>query len=69
VIEKVLAAEKVKASFFLTGNFYRNKAFKKIVQQLKDQGHYLGCHSDRHLALLRLGEERQFAGQSQAVSR
>ena len=48
-IEEVLAAENVKASFFLTGRFYRNPAFKKTVQRLKQGGHYLGVHSDQHL--------------------
>jgi peptidoglycan/xylan/chitin deacetylase (PgdA/CDA1 family) len=38
-----------KASFFFTGRFYRNPAFKNIIQQLKKQGHYLGGHSDQHL--------------------
>lgn len=39
----------VKASFFLTGNFYRNIAFKNLVRELKNDGHYLGPHSDQHL--------------------
>ena len=41
--------EKIKASFFLTGRFYKKPAFKKIVQQLKSQGNYLGPHSNQHL--------------------
>ena len=48
-IRSVLLREKVKASFFLTGNFYRNAKFKKLVLQLKSDGHYLGSHSDKHL--------------------
>jgi endoglucanase len=44
-----LQAKKVKASFFLTGNFYRNPEFKKAINQLKHDGHYLGAHSDKHL--------------------
>ncbi len=39
----------IKASFFLTGNFYKNPAFKPIITRLKADGHYLGAHSDRHL--------------------
>ena len=39
----------VKASFFFTGRFYRNPAFKSIIKHLKQQGHYLGAHSDAHL--------------------
>ncbi|MGZ5134178.1 MAG: polysaccharide deacetylase family protein [Flavitalea sp.] len=48
-IQSTLREEKIKASFFLTGNFYRNKKFKKVIQQLKSNGHYLGSHSDKHL--------------------
>ena len=48
-IAQTLQQHKVKASFFLTGRFYRNPAFMKIVQQLKNDRHYLGPHSDEHL--------------------
>jgi len=48
-ISQTLQQEKIKASFFFTGRFYRNKNFKKIVQQLKKDDHYLGAHSDQHL--------------------
>ena len=49
IIAKTLKAEKIKASFFLTGKFYRNLSFRKIIQQLKTESHYLGAHSDKHL--------------------
>lgn len=48
-IIKTLQQQKVKASFFFTGRFYRNAAFKPLIQQLVQQGHYLGPHSDAHL--------------------
>ena len=48
-IAKVLKKENIHASFFLTGNFYRNKKFKKIIKDLKKNGNYLGSHSDKHL--------------------
>ncbi|HET9825651.1 MAG TPA: glycoside hydrolase family 9 protein [Chitinophagaceae bacterium] len=48
-IAKSLAEQNVKASFFFTGRFYQNPAFKKIVQQLKQNGNYLGPHSNQHL--------------------
>ncbi|MFC3561324.1 polysaccharide deacetylase family protein [Pedobacter jamesrossensis] len=48
-IAKSLKSENIKASFFLTGNFYRNSNFKSLIQKLKKDGHYLGSHSDRHL--------------------
>jgi endoglucanase len=48
-IAEELWRQKIKTSFFFTGRFYRNKKFKKIIQQLKTDGHYLGPHSDQHL--------------------
>ena len=48
-ISKVLQQEKIHGSFFLTGNFYRNKSFKKMLKELKRNGNYLGSHSDKHL--------------------
>jgi peptidoglycan/xylan/chitin deacetylase (PgdA/CDA1 family) len=48
-ILSALRKHHAKGSFFLTGNFYRNPAFAKIVQQLKADKHYLGPHSDQHL--------------------
>jgi len=48
-ISQTLAKENIKASFFFTGNFYRNPAFKKLITGLKNDGHYLGPHSDKHL--------------------
>lgn len=48
-ILKTLKQQKAKASFFFTGNFYRDAHFKKLVRKLKNEGHYLGAHSDKHL--------------------
>jgi endoglucanase len=48
-IATALKQEKIKASFFFTGDFYRNRSFTKTIQTLKAQGHYLGAHSDKHL--------------------
>lgn len=48
-IIQTLKQENVKASFFFTGRFYRTKQFKSAIRQLKEQGHYLGPHSDQHL--------------------
>ena len=50
--EEILAALKkhgIKASFFFTGNFYRNPAYAKIIESIQKEGHYLGAHSDKHL--------------------
>ncbi|MDE3252255.1 MAG: glycoside hydrolase family 9 protein [Bacteroidota bacterium] len=49
VIAKTLEKEKIQASFFFTGRFYRNPAFRSAIQTLIRQQHYLGPHSDQHL--------------------
>lgn len=49
IITETLQKEKVHASFFFTGRFYRNKSYTKAIRQLKLHGHYLGGHSDQHL--------------------
>lgn len=48
-IQDVLSSKGIKASFFLTGNFYKNPDFNEIISGLKKDGHYLGAHSDKHL--------------------
>jgi len=48
-IRSVLQRQGIKASFFLTGNFYRDPGFATIIRGLNEDGHYLGAHSDRHL--------------------
>ncbi len=49
LIAKTLQQQNTKASFFFTGDFYNNNSFKKIIAQLKKDGHYLGAHSNKHL--------------------
>ena len=48
-ISEILEKENIKASFFLTGNFYRNIEFKPAISKLLKNRNYLGSHSDRHL--------------------
>jgi len=48
-IRFVLNHYDTKASFFFTGDFYRNPDFQKVIRSLKKDGHYLGAHSDKHL--------------------
>jgi peptidoglycan/xylan/chitin deacetylase (PgdA/CDA1 family) len=48
-IAGTLTRHKIKASFFLTGDFCRNPANKKIINRLKTDSHYIGPHSDKHL--------------------
>ena len=46
---KTLDAFGISASFFFTGDFYRNPKFKTFIEEARDKGHYLGAHSDKHL--------------------
>lgn len=48
-IADVLQRLGVKASFFLTGDFYENPAFTGLIRRLQENGHYLGPHSGKHL--------------------
>ena len=48
-ILNVLNSKGVKGSFFLTGNFLRNKKFTPVVNKIISAEHYLGPHSDGHL--------------------
>ncbi len=48
-IQKVLKQHQIKASFFLTGDFYRK--YPKIARKLEQDGHYMAPHSDQHLLL------------------
>lgn len=48
-IARVLADKGIFGSFFFTGKFYRNPDFRYIIDTLRNQGHYLGAHSDQHL--------------------
>ena len=43
----VLNNQKVKASFFLTGDFVRNN--RGLVKDIAKNGHFIGAHSDKHL--------------------
>ena len=49
VLKETLKKHNVKGAFFLTGDFYRNPEFAHIIEGLKNDGHYLGTHSDKHL--------------------
>lgn len=49
VIANTLRNNNVKANFFFTGDFYREKHFALIIRALLKDGHYLGAHSDKHL--------------------
>jgi len=48
-IAKTLEEQQVKASFYFTGRFYRNKDFQSGIKKLYEQKHLMGMHSDQHL--------------------
>jgi peptidoglycan/xylan/chitin deacetylase (PgdA/CDA1 family) len=43
-----LAARKIKASFFVTGDFLRQPELRPLVRRMVADGHYVGPHSDSH---------------------
>ena len=48
-ILKTLDKNKIKGSFFLTGNFLRMASQRSIIEKIVFDGHYVGAHSDKHL--------------------
>ena len=48
-IANTLKVEKIKASFFFTGDFFRNPAFVQTIMDLNEQKNYIAPHSDKHL--------------------
>lgn len=46
-IIKTLDMHEVKTSFFFTGDFIRT--YPELVKRLRDNQHYIGPHSDKHL--------------------
>jgi peptidoglycan/xylan/chitin deacetylase (PgdA/CDA1 family) len=44
----VLAAEKIKASFFFTGDYLRKPQHQEYLKRIVADAHYLGPHSDSH---------------------
>lgn len=47
-ILRELSARGIRGSFFFIGDFYREPKFKSLIEQIRDEGHYLGPHSDKH---------------------
>jgi peptidoglycan/xylan/chitin deacetylase (PgdA/CDA1 family) len=48
-IASVLKKRGLNASFFLTGDFYRNPKHQQLIRQLAAEGNYMGAHGDKHL--------------------
>lgn len=59
VILDALRQRGAKASFFLTGDFLRRAEFGRVIARIRDEGHYLGPHSDRHLLYCEWTPERR----------
>jgi len=49
IVREALRRRGIRASFFFTGDFYRSPANAQLIAALRDNGHYLGAHSDKHL--------------------
>src|SRR3954447_7127124 len=43
-----LKERKIKAAFFVTGNFLRQRALRPWLERAIAEGHYVGPHSDSH---------------------
>lgn len=43
-----LKQQKIKAAFFVTGNFLRQPSLRALLERAIDEGHYIGPHSDSH---------------------
>jgi peptidoglycan/xylan/chitin deacetylase (PgdA/CDA1 family) len=43
-----LKQRKIKGAFFVTGNFVRQPALRRLLERAIAEGHYVGPHSDRH---------------------
>jgi endoglucanase len=48
-VRRVLLKHHIHGAFFFTGDFYRNPRFRNIIKELKEDGNYLGAHSNKHL--------------------
>ena len=48
-ISNTLQQQKIKASFFFTGDFYNNYSNEKLINRLVKDKNFLGNHSDKHL--------------------
>jgi hypothetical protein len=67
-ITRILQQQKVKASFFFTGRFYRNAAFKPFIATIKKTRPLPWvAHSDRHLLYCDWGRRGQFVGHQRPV--
>lgn len=59
IILNELERHKAKASFFLTGDFVRTRAFAGLLERLRKSEHQIGPHSDKHLLYCSWERERR----------
>lgn len=57
-ILKTLDKERIKGSFFLTGNCFRIPEHEQLIKNIIKGGHYIGGHSDGHLLYAPWGASR-----------
>jgi peptidoglycan/xylan/chitin deacetylase (PgdA/CDA1 family) len=48
-ILQTLDRNRIKGSFFFTGNCLRKEEFQPVIREIIKKGHFVGAHSDRHL--------------------
>jgi peptidoglycan/xylan/chitin deacetylase (PgdA/CDA1 family) len=48
-----------RGSFFLTGDFLRRPEFRRVILRIRNEGHYLAPHSDRHLLYCDWSKEKK----------
>ncbi len=48
-VKETLDKHGIRASFFFTGDFYRDPMHAYLINELVNNGHYVGAHSDKHL--------------------
>ncbi|MGB7296010.1 MAG: polysaccharide deacetylase family protein [Candidatus Aminicenantales bacterium] len=58
-IREVLRQKEIRAGFFFTGDFYREEKNAALIGRLREDGHYLGPHSDKHLLYCSWENRRQ----------
>ena len=58
-ILQTLDKNRLKASFFLTGNCLREEKFKPVICEIIQKGHYVGAHSDKHLLYASWDDRKQ----------
>jgi endoglucanase len=51
-VRRILKLNNIKASFFFTGDFYRNPEFAGLIYGLKSDGNFVGAHFDKNISLI-----------------